>query len=267
MDRTRFRSCPAIPTDIDMNRVRSDVGDEEVSAPAADVPELKQVVVDARHDGVDLKIVVIGKNPPPVDTPLRYIATEVGHAYPGSTELVLSPSYAGTYRRPLDRVILEAGQYVANTGDPVQSSKNFVNQLSTPRLSVDRMSLRGHGRSPTSQPLLTFSIVDYVKDVWIADGLAATPFGDRPPMGWLHRPEASRDSRCPCWSLGSSVPPRGTTLRSNGGQMSTLTDLAKRWNGEIKAECRRQGLRFVADHAFLVDEVYLATLWTGQGCG
>lgn len=75
MDRTRFRSCPAIPTDIDMNRVRSDVGDEEVSAPAADVPELKQVVVDARHDGVDLKIVVIGKNPPPVDTPLRYIAT------------------------------------------------------------------------------------------------------------------------------------------------------------------------------------------------
>ena len=45
--------------------------------------------------------------------------------------------------------------------------------------------------------------------------------------------------------------------------MSTLTDLAKRWNGEIKAECRRQGLRFVADHAFLVDEVYLATLWAG----
>ena len=54
---------------------------------------------------------------------------------------------------------------MAKTGDPVQSSKNFVDQLSTPRLSVDRMSLRGHGRSPTSQPLLTFSIVDYVKDV------------------------------------------------------------------------------------------------------
>jgi hypothetical protein len=32
-----------------------------VSAPAADVPELKQVVVDARQDGVDLKIVVIGR--------------------------------------------------------------------------------------------------------------------------------------------------------------------------------------------------------------
>ena len=32
--------------------------------PAADVPELKQVVADARQDGADLKIVVIGKNPP-----------------------------------------------------------------------------------------------------------------------------------------------------------------------------------------------------------
>ena len=26
LDRIRFRSCPAIPTDIDMNKVRSDVG-------------------------------------------------------------------------------------------------------------------------------------------------------------------------------------------------------------------------------------------------
>jgi hypothetical protein len=58
---------------------------------------------------------VIGKNPP-VETPLRDIATGVGHAYPGSTVLVLSPSYAGTYRPTFDRITLEAGQDVANTG-------------------------------------------------------------------------------------------------------------------------------------------------------
>jgi hypothetical protein len=74
-----------------------------VGAPAAVVPALKQVVSDARQDGIDLKIVVIGKNPP-VDTPLHDIATEVGRAYPGSTALVLSPSYAGTYSPTFDRI-------------------------------------------------------------------------------------------------------------------------------------------------------------------
>ena len=94
-----------------------------MGAPAADVPELKQVVADARQDGIDLKIVVIGKNPP-VETPLRDIATGVGHVYPGSTVPVLSPSYAGTYCPTFDRITLEAGQDVAKTGDPAPSSKN-----------------------------------------------------------------------------------------------------------------------------------------------
>jgi hypothetical protein len=120
-----------IPTDVDMNRVKADVGDDGVSAPGADVPALRQVVADARKDGIDLKIVVIDRNPP-VDTPLRDIATEVGHAYPGSTVLVMSPSYAGTYSTVYDRVTLEAGQDLAKTGDPVQSSKDFVSELTSP---------------------------------------------------------------------------------------------------------------------------------------
>ncbi len=69
---------------------------------------------------------------PPIDTPLRDIATEVGHTYPDSTVLVISPFFAGTYSKTFDRVTLEAGQDVAKTGDPVLSSKNFVNQLGTP---------------------------------------------------------------------------------------------------------------------------------------
>jgi len=123
-----------IPPDVDIIAVKADVADDGVSVPpadAADVPALRQVVEQARSEGIDLKIVVIDRNPP-IDTPLRDIATEVGQAYPGSTVLAISPSFAGTYSPVFDRVTLEAGQDVAKTGDPVQSSKNFVGELTTP---------------------------------------------------------------------------------------------------------------------------------------
>ena len=129
-----------IPTDVDMNAVKTDVAGDGVSAPAAKVPGLRQVVADAKKDGIDLKIVVIDKNPP-VDTPLRDIATEVGHAFPGSTVLAMSPSFAGTYSPSFDRVTLEAGQDLAKTGDPVQSSKNFVSQLTTPEFPWTAMTI------------------------------------------------------------------------------------------------------------------------------
>ncbi|UXA20269.1 DUF6676 family protein [Mycobacterium sp. SMC-4] len=120
-----------IPPEIDIEQVKADVADDGVSVPpaaAADVPALREVVDDAREDGIDLKIVVIDFNPP-IETPLRDIATEVGMAYPGSTVLTLSPGFAGTYSPTFDRVTLEAGQDLARTGDSVQSSKNFVGEL------------------------------------------------------------------------------------------------------------------------------------------
>jgi hypothetical protein len=89
------------------------------------------VVSEARAQGIDLKIVMIANNPP-IDTPLRDIATEVGEANPGSTVLAMSPMWAGTYSQKFDRVTLEAGQDLAKNGDPVQSSKNFVSELTTP---------------------------------------------------------------------------------------------------------------------------------------
>jgi hypothetical protein len=122
-----------IPPDVDMNTVKADVADDGVSVPpvdAADVPALRAVVEEAKQKGIDLKIVVIEKNPP-IDTPLRDIATEVGKSHPDSTVLAISPSFAGTYSTHFDRVTLEAGQDVAKTGDPVQSSKNFVSELTT----------------------------------------------------------------------------------------------------------------------------------------
>ena len=44
----------------------------------------------------------------------------------------MSPTWAGTYSKNFDRVTLEAGQDIAKNGDPVQSSKNFVSELTTP---------------------------------------------------------------------------------------------------------------------------------------
>lgn len=117
-----------------MNQVLADVGDDGVSVPPADakaVPELRQVIADAHQHGIDLKIVVIASNPP-IDTPLRDIATGVGQVYPGSTVLAMSPTWAGTYSEEFDRATLEAGQDIAKNGDPVQSSKNFVSELTTP---------------------------------------------------------------------------------------------------------------------------------------
>jgi hypothetical protein len=119
-----------IPPDVDMNAVNAAIDADGVSAPSADVPALKQVIADARSEGIDLKIVVIPTNPP-IDTPLRDIATEVGQAHPGSTVLAISPWFAGTYSQQFDRVTLEAGQDVAKTGNPTQSSMNFVGELTT----------------------------------------------------------------------------------------------------------------------------------------
>lgn len=119
-----------IPQDVDINAVQAEVKADGVSAPAAVEPGLLQVVADAKRDGIDLKIVVIDHNPP-VDTPLRDIATVVGAANPGSTVLVLSPSAAGSYSQSFDRVTLEAGEDLAKTGNPVQSSQDFVSQLQT----------------------------------------------------------------------------------------------------------------------------------------
>ena len=120
------------PLDTCMARVQADVSADGVAAPAVDVAGLQQVISGARDRGVDLKVVVLEKSPP-IDTPLRDIATRVGQSHPDSTVLVLSPGWAGTYSTTYDRVLLEAGQDVAKTApNPVQGAQNFVDQLQTP---------------------------------------------------------------------------------------------------------------------------------------
>ena len=124
---------PATPPDVCMGLVLTDLRDDGISAqPTPANAGLPQVVTDAKQKGIDLKVVVLAENPP-IDTPLRDIATEVGQAYPASTVLVLSPSFAGTYSATFDRATLEAGQDIAKlSGNPTSGAQNFVTELTTP---------------------------------------------------------------------------------------------------------------------------------------
>jgi hypothetical protein len=112
--------------------VQEQVTAENISAPLAVTPALLQVINQAHDDGIDLKIVVLDRNPPN-DTPLRDIATVVGSQHPDATVLVLSPNYVGTYSTHFPRATLEIGEDNAKTGNSVVSAQNFLHQLDTPQ--------------------------------------------------------------------------------------------------------------------------------------
>lgn len=116
--------------DACMDQVMASVREYGVSAPPGpDTEGLRQVIAQAKEKDIDLKIVVLPQNPH-IDTPLRDVATQIGQAMPGSTVLVISPTFAGTYSTQFDRVTLEAGQDVAKVpGNPVLASQNFVDEL------------------------------------------------------------------------------------------------------------------------------------------
>lgn len=123
----------ATPPDACMALVKVAVAADGVSAPAADVPALRDIVAQAAHDGIDLKIIEVASNPG-MDTTLRDVATVVGYDYPDSTVLVLSTNYVGSYSGQFHRAKLEAAEDHAKTGEPVVSAQNFLNELNTPDL-------------------------------------------------------------------------------------------------------------------------------------
>jgi hypothetical protein len=130
----------AAPPDQCLAIVKAAVGADGIFAPPADVPGLRQVVSDAGHHGVDLKVVVLDHNPPN-DPPLRDVATVVGSSYPDATVLVLSPSYVGSYSTHFPRSTLEIGEDNAKTGNPVVSAQNFLHQLVTPQFPWTEFTL------------------------------------------------------------------------------------------------------------------------------
>jgi hypothetical protein len=123
---------PATPPDQCLSIVQEQVTADNISAPSAVTPALLQVIDQAHHDGIDLKIVVLDHSPPN-DTPLRDIATRVGAQHTDATVLVLSPNFVGSYSTHFARATLEIGEDNAKTGNPVVSAQNFLHQLNTPQ--------------------------------------------------------------------------------------------------------------------------------------
>lgn len=124
---------PASPPDACMALVRAGVDADSISAPAADVPALRELVAQAAGEGIDLKVVVVASNPG-MDTTLRDVATVVGQDHPGSTVLVVSPTFVGSYSGQFHRSKLEAAEDHAKTGDQVVSAQHFVAELARPDL-------------------------------------------------------------------------------------------------------------------------------------
>jgi hypothetical protein len=123
---------PATKPDDCLSVVQHQITAGNISAAPSVAPPLLELVDQAHAHGIDLKIVVLDRNPPN-DTPLRDIATVVGSQHPDATVLVLSPNYVGSYSTHFPRSTLEIGEDHAKTGNTVLSAQNFLHQLETPQ--------------------------------------------------------------------------------------------------------------------------------------
>lgn len=123
-------SATDLPPGVTLDQVLADLADDQVSAPTERVAGLVEQVQRAQSHGIDLRVVVVNRDPR-IDSQLRDLATEVG-AEDGGTVLVLSPGWVGTFSDSLDRVALEAAQDRTYTGDPVVSTRNFVDSITEP---------------------------------------------------------------------------------------------------------------------------------------
>lgn len=123
-------SATDLPPGITLEQVLADLADDQVSAPSDRVADLVEQVQRAQDHGIDLRVVVVDRDPR-IDSQLRDLATEVG-TEDGGTVLVLSPGWVGAYSDSLDRVTLEAAQDRTYTGDPVVSTRNFVDSVTEP---------------------------------------------------------------------------------------------------------------------------------------
>lgn len=122
-----------VPDNVSVDAVLADLSDDGVSAPAADVDGLRDVVARAHEHGIDLSVVVLEQDPPRAEQ-LRDLATEVGQVE-GGTVLVLGPSAPGTYSDTLSRVVLEGAQDRTYTGNAVESANNFLDDVTGPHVS------------------------------------------------------------------------------------------------------------------------------------
>jgi hypothetical protein len=125
-----------LPPGVELEPVLADLADDGVSvtyggeAAAEAVPGLRAVVDEAARDGLDLKIVVVDRDPGWLPT-LRDLATEVG-ANEGGTVLVLSPNFTGSASETIPRIELQSGEFAAMGKPSVQAAEDFLESVQEP---------------------------------------------------------------------------------------------------------------------------------------
>ncbi|WP_328395283.1 Rv1476 family membrane protein [Nocardia sp. NBC_00416] len=115
-----------------MQKVRADLADNAVAAPdGADQEKLAAVVDAARHEGIELSVVVIEGNPGH-DSELRDLATEIAKTE-HDTVLVLSQDWVGTYSDSFSRVRLELAEDHVRAVQPAEAvdvkTRTFVDRV------------------------------------------------------------------------------------------------------------------------------------------
>ncbi|AUN40515.1 DUF6676 family protein [Tsukamurella tyrosinosolvens] len=108
-----------VPTDVDLSALQADLATDGVAvlnpAHSDSVPQLVQVVKDARANGIEnFQVVVLAHDYNP-DTSLRDLGTELGRQMKADadhplTVLVMSPSQVAGYSTQLSRFQIEKGQ-------------------------------------------------------------------------------------------------------------------------------------------------------------
>lgn len=113
------------------DEVNADLVDDNISAPAELVNDLKPVVAHAADHGVDLNIVISDVDVA-VYSQARDMATRLSNEHEG-TIVVFTPDYVGSHSDSISRSVLEAAQDDAYREDhPISAAAVFEARITEP---------------------------------------------------------------------------------------------------------------------------------------
>ena len=118
---------------IKLGPLRKDLADDNVSAPAAQVPALRELVAQGKKDGHDLHFVVLTERQP-VFTNYRDIATALQQDTSG-TVIVLGPNAVGSASDEFSRVTLEQATDNLKFADQTQAARQMYDKMTEPSIN------------------------------------------------------------------------------------------------------------------------------------
>ncbi len=118
---------------IKLGPLRKDLADDNVSAPADQVPALREIVAKAAKDGHDVHFVVLTERQP-VFTNYRDIATALQKDTSG-TVIVIGPNAVGSASNEFSRVTLEQATDNLKFADQTQAARQMYDKMTEPSIN------------------------------------------------------------------------------------------------------------------------------------